>query len=58
MLVNGKADEMLYQHHLIATAGLPFSELKQRSLINNRARVADEDPDFSRVIREELPKGD
>ena len=58
MLVNGKADEMLYQHHLIATAGLPFSELKQRSLINNRARAADEDPDFSRVIREELPKGD
>ena len=49
---------MLYQHHLIATAGLPFSELKQRSLINNRARAADEDPDFSRVIREELPKGD
>src|SRR5438046_6776645 len=58
MLVNGKADEMLYQHHLIATAGLPFSELKQRSLINNRARAADEDPDFSSVIREVLPKGD
>src|SRR6266513_2533471 len=58
MLINGEADELLCQHHLIATAGLPFSELKQRSLINNRARVADEDPDFSRVIREELPKGD
>jgi uncharacterized protein DUF4105 len=58
MLVNGKADEMLYQHHAIATGGLSFSELKQRSLINQRARAADRDPDFSRLIREELPKGD
>jgi hypothetical protein len=55
MLVNGKADEMLYQHHLIATGALPFGELKQRSLINKRARSADKDPDFSRLIREELP---
>ena len=55
MLVNGKADEMLYERHAIATGGLPFSELKQRSLINKRARSADKDPDFSRLIREELP---
>jgi hypothetical protein len=26
--------------------------------INKRARAADKDPDFSRLIREELPKGD
>jgi hypothetical protein len=58
MLVNGKADEMLYERHVIATGGLPFSELKQSSLINKRARAADQDPDFSRLIREELPKGD
>jgi hypothetical protein len=58
MLVNGKADEMLYERHVIVTGGLPFSELKQRSLINQRARDADKDPDFSRLIREELPKGD
>ena len=57
MLINGKADEMLYQHHAIATCGLPFSELKQRSLINQRARAADNDPDFSRLIREDLPQG-
>jgi Domain of unknown function (DUF4105) len=55
MLVNGKADEMLYQRHLIATGGLPFSDLKQRSLINKAARVADKDPEFSRRIREGLP---
>ena len=58
MLLNGKADEMLYERHAIATGGLPFSELKQRSLINKRARAVDKDPDFSRLIREELPKGD
>lgn len=57
MLINGKADELLYERHAIATGGLPFAELKQRSLINKRAIAADQDPDFSRVIREGLPKG-
>jgi uncharacterized protein DUF4105 len=56
MLINGKADELLYERHAIVTGGLPFSELKQRSLINERARAADNDPDFSRLIREGLPK--
>ena len=56
ILLNGKADEMLYDQHAIATGGLPFVELKQRSLINERARTADKDPDFSRVIREGLPQ--
>ncbi len=56
MLINGKADELLYERHAIATGGLPFSELKQRSLIDARARVADNDPNFSRLIREGLPK--
>jgi hypothetical protein len=56
ILLNGKADEMLYQDHAIATGGLSFSELKQRSLINERAHAADKDPDFSHLIREGLPK--
>ena len=55
ILVNGQGDEMLYEHHLIATGGLPFAELKQRSHINERARAADQDPDFSRHIREGVP---
>ena len=58
ILLNGKADEMLYQDHAIATGGLSFTELKQRSLINERARAADQDPDFSRIIREGLPRSD
>jgi Domain of unknown function (DUF4105) len=57
MLLNGKMDEMLYEDHVIATGVLPFAELKRHSLINKRARAADQDPDFSRLIREDLPKG-
>jgi hypothetical protein len=55
ILVNGKGDELLYERHLIATGGLPFAELKQRSHINERARAADQDPEFSRLIREGVP---
>jgi Domain of unknown function (DUF4105) len=55
LLANGKADELLYERQVIATGGLPFSELKQRSLINHSARAADKDPDFSRLIRDGLP---
>ena len=58
ILVNGKGDELLYERHLIATGGLPFSELKQRSWINKLARAADQDPDFSRLIRANLPQTD
>jgi hypothetical protein len=58
ILFNGKADEMLYQDHAVATGGLSFTELKQHSLINERARAADQNPDFSRTIREGLPRTD
>jgi len=43
--------------HAVATVELPFSELKQRSLINERARAADKDPDFSRLTCEHLRNG-
>lgn len=56
ILLNGKMDEMLYQDHAIATGEFSFHELKQRSLIDERARAADHDPDFSHVIREGLPR--
>jgi hypothetical protein len=55
ILINGKADEMLYERHLIATGGLPFAELKKRSRINDAGRGADKDPEFSRRIRESIP---
>jgi hypothetical protein len=58
ILFNGKMDEMLYQDHAIATEGLPFTELKRRSLINERALSADQNRDFSSIIREGLPRSD
>ena len=55
ILLNGKGDELLYERHAIVTGGLPFAELKARSLIDARARAANDSPDFSRLIREGLP---
>lgn len=55
ILLNGKGDEMMYERHLIVTGGLPFAELKARSLINSRAQAADALPDFSQLIRVGLP---
>jgi hypothetical protein len=58
ILLNGKADELLYERHVIATGGLGFTELKQRSCINDLARAADQAPDFSKLIRAVLPRTD
>jgi len=55
ILLNGKGDELMYERRTIATAGLPFAELKKRSLINPAAQAANEAPDFSKRIREGLP---
>jgi hypothetical protein len=56
ILLNGKGDELMYEHHVIVTGGLPFAELKTRSLIDTRARAANDSPDFSQLIRKGLPK--
>ena len=55
IIVNGKGDEMLFERKLIATGGLSFPALKERSHINERARDANDDPEFSKRIREGLP---
>ena len=52
LLVNGKADELMYERKTIETGGLPFVELKRRALINSAARAANNAPDFSTRIRE------
>jgi len=54
ILLNGKIDEMAYERKTLYQ-GLPFSELKARSLINDRAKAAGNDPAFSKLIREGLP---
>ncbi len=55
ILKNGHIDEMFYERGLLTTKGLPFDELKQRALINPAARKADQDPNFSRIIRAGRP---
>ena len=55
LLLNGKGDELMYERGTITTAGLPFAELKRRSLINPAARAANNSLDFSARIREGLP---
>lgn len=55
ILVNGLADQMLYERGTIDTSR-PFDELKAASLIVDRAKAADQAPDFSERIREGLPR--
>jgi hypothetical protein len=55
ILLNGKADEMMYAHGAFVTGGMSFAELKAESLINVRAIAADASPDFSELIRVGLP---
>jgi hypothetical protein len=50
ILVNGFADQMLYERHALA-GELPFPELKAQALINQRALAADDSEDFSERIR-------
>lgn len=54
ILVNGRIDEMAYQRKSLDQS-LPFEQLKARSLINDRAKAADQDSAFSKRIREQLP---
>ncbi len=54
MLVNGFMDQMLYERHVLV-GNLPFAELKERALINERALGAGDSPDFSERIRAGAP---
>ena len=54
ILLNGSVDELAYENGLL-NQSLPFEALKQRSVINDRAKAANKDPDFSKKIREGLP---
>ena len=55
VLLNGKGDEMMFEHGMLAAGGLPFPELRQKALINDAAMAADKSPEFSRLIREGRP---
>jgi hypothetical protein len=50
ILINGYADQMLYERHdLVGDA--TFADLKKQALINEKAKAADRDPQFSQRIR-------
>jgi hypothetical protein len=55
ILLNGRADEMMYERHQFVTDGLSLADLKERAHINTAARLADKDPQFSARIREGRP---
>ena len=55
ILLNGKIDKLFFDQGIIATDGLPFTELKQRALINAAAQAANDSPDFSKLIRAGRP---
>ena len=53
-LLNGFSDRYLYDNGYMDTT-LPFRELRRRSLINDAARAAGSNPNFSQLIRASLP---
>ena len=55
VLLSGYFPEYAYDLGSLDTS-VPFSELKARSLINDKAHAADQDPDFSARIRAGLPR--
>jgi Domain of unknown function (DUF4105) len=55
LLLTGYVDEMLYERGRVR-GSLPFARLQEASLIDERAKAADQDPEFSRRIREGLPE--
>ncbi len=56
IMANGYLDELLYKCERIDTS-LPFTEMKERSDITEKAREADNASDFSIQIRKDLPGG-
>ncbi|MGA9565605.1 MAG: DUF4105 domain-containing protein [Candidatus Korobacteraceae bacterium] len=51
VLLNGKMDEMLYEHHRLVTGGLSLPALKAQAHINEAAKAADDSPQWSELIR-------
>lgn len=51
ILLNGKMDEMMYDHHTLVTGGLSLPALKAQAHINAAAQAAGDSPDFSQLIR-------
>ncbi|MDO9616174.1 MAG: DUF4105 domain-containing protein [Pseudomonas sp.] len=55
IIASGYVPQLLYQHDLINSAGLPFAEVRRQAHINARAQAANDAVDFSRLIRMDDP---
>jgi hypothetical protein len=55
ILANGHLDELLYERSRIDTS-LPLADLRTRNNITEKAKAADDSPDFSARIRQGLPE--
>ena len=51
VLLNGKMDEMLYEHDRLVTGGLPLPALKAQAHINAAGIAADDSSQWSQLIR-------
>ncbi len=55
LLLNGKLESLLYERRVIVSNGLPLEELVERASINEAAKAAHDDPEFSARIRKGIP---
>jgi hypothetical protein len=55
LFLNGRLDELAYDIGAVDRS-LPFPDLRTKSHVNDRAKAADADPQFSARIREGLPR--
>ena len=51
VLLNGKMDEMMYEHGTLVTGGLSLPALKAQAHINDAGKGADDSPQWSHLIR-------
>ena len=52
ILLNGKMDEMMYEHDALVTDGLPLASLREQAHINPTAKAIGDNPNFSELVRE------
>ncbi|WP_341402729.1 Lnb N-terminal periplasmic domain-containing protein [Luteolibacter soli] len=55
LIINGKLDELFAERGLFAVKDMPLPELKERGHVDDRAMHAQDDPEFSKKIRETVP---
>jgi hypothetical protein len=52
VLLNGKMDQMMYEHGTLSTGGLSYPVLKAQAHVNAAAKAAGDSSEFSKLIRQ------